>query len=95
MCSVLEKKLKPLASYLTVEIMADNNTKSTIDGWGPDGPPSTWRVKFAKRNYDEHVAMWAQKLKENPGMPLPRRRTATEILEDAYSHGHEFRSGDR
>ena len=90
------EKLKWLASYLTVEIMADNNTKSTSDGWGPYGPPSTWRVQFAKHNYDEHVAMWAQKLKENPGMPLPRRRTATEILEDAYrSQGYEFRGGDR
>ena len=63
--------------------MADNNTKSTTDGWGPDGPPSTWREKFAKRDYDEHVAMY--KLKMYQGMPLPRRRTATEILEDAFA----------
>ena len=85
-----------LGSCLVVENMADNTTKSMTDCWGPLGPPSTWREQFAKRDYDEHVAMWAQKLKENPGMPLPRRRTATEILEDAYrSQGYEFRGGDR
>ena len=84
-----------LGSCLVVENMADNTTKSMTDCWGPLGPPSTWREQFAKRDYVEHVAMWAQKLKENPGMPLSRRRTATEILEDAYSHGHKFRSSDR
>ena len=87
--------MKLLPSYLIVENMTDNNTKSTSDGWGPLGPPSTWREQFAKRDYDEHVAMWAQKLKENPGMPLSRRRTASEILEDAYSHGHKLRSSDK
>jgi hypothetical protein len=76
---------------LVVEIMADNNmadntTKSTTDDWGP---PSTWRAKFAKRDYDEHVA--AYQLKGDQGMPLKRRRTASEILEDAYkSQGYEF-----
>ena len=75
--------MKLLGRCLVAENMADNNTKSTTDGWGPDGPPSTWRAKFAKRNYDEHVAMY--KLKEYQGMPLPRRRTATEILEDAFA----------
>ena len=75
-----------LGSCLVVENMADNTTKSTTDDWGP---PSTWREKFAKRDYDEHVARY--KLKEYQGMPLPRRRTATEILEDAYkSQGYEL-----
>ena len=89
--------MKLLPSYLIVENMADNNTKSTADGWAPHGPPSTWREQFAKRDYDEHVAMY--KLKKYQGMPLPlplpRRRTASEILEDYKSQGYEFRSGDR
>ena len=67
--------------------MADNNTRSTTDSWAPHGPPSTWREQFAKRDYDEHVAMY--KLKKYQGMPLPlplpRRRTASEILEDAFA----------
>jgi hypothetical protein len=78
--SYVLKKLKRPHMCLVVENMADNTTKSTTDGWGP---PSTWREKFAKRDYDEHVARY--KLKEYQGMPLPRRRTATEILEDAFA----------
>ena len=76
-----------LGSCLVVENMADNTTKSMTDCWGPLGPPSTWREQFAKRDYDEHVAMY--KLKKYQGMPLPlplpRRRTASEILEDAFA----------
>ena len=78
--------MKLLGRCLVVENMADNTTKSTTDGWGP---PSTWRAKFAKRDYDEHVA--AYQLKGDQSVPLKRRRTASEILEDAYkSQGYEF-----
>ena len=32
--------------------MADVN-KITTDGWGPWGPPSTWRKKFQEQEYNE------------------------------------------
>ena len=63
-------------------IMTDSNTKSTSDGWGPEGPPSTWKLKFREQEYNESIRQRAQELKANP--ITHHSKTATEILEDAH-----------
>jgi hypothetical protein len=62
--------------------MADNNTKSTSDGWGPYGPPSSWPpIKPNEEYIKKYIAKREAELKANPGQP-PRCKTATELLEE-------------
>jgi len=73
-------------------IIAENmsTTKSTSDGWGPYGPPSTWKIDyFNKEYYDEYVARRDADLKANPGQP-PRVLTAMELLELADKKEREM-----
>jgi hypothetical protein len=75
------KKLKTLGSCL---IIAQNmsTTKSTSDGWGPYGPPSSWpQIGPNKEHFKKDIARWEAELKANPGQ-LPRCKTATELFEE-------------
>ena len=69
--------------------MADNYSVS--DGWGPVGPPSTWRLQFQQIDYNNYINQRTTELKIlRTELPI-RRRTATEILQDAYkANGMEF-----
>ena len=81
-----------LLMTISPRIMADSKTKSTestSDGWGPEGPPSTWRLKFREQEYNESIRLRAQELKANPNMHAGMR-TATEILEDAHKERLEM-----
>ena len=73
--------MKTLGSCLCrVENMS--TTKSTSDGWGPYGPPSSWAPIGPNEEYlKKYIARWEAELKANPGQ-LPRCKTATELLEE-------------
>jgi len=81
--------LKTLGSYLR---RAENmsTTKSTSDGWGPYGPPSSWsQIGPNKEHFKKDIARWEAELKANPGQ-LPRCKTATELFEEAEKEDREL-----
>ena len=45
--------------------MADVN-KKMLDGWGPWGPPSTWRKQFQEHEYNEFMSKKVKEYQANP-----------------------------
>ena len=68
--------------------MADNN--KTSDGWGPYGPPSTWRKQFQERDYIEFMSKKVAEYQANPNFVGFGKRTATQILQDAHNQELEM-----
>lgn len=54
--------------------------------WKPQGPPSTWRLQFQEHDYTEYMNNKIKQLKTTPAQIPVRRRTAVEILQDAYNY---------
>jgi hypothetical protein len=67
-----------------------NSNNTTSDDWGPWGPPSTWRKKFQEQNYNEFMSKKVKEYQANPNFVPFGRRTATQILEDAYREQREI-----
>jgi hypothetical protein len=60
-----------------------SDTKQTnSDGWGPYGPPSTWRKQFQERDYNEFMSKKVAEYNANPNFIGFGRRTASQILDD-------------